>query len=51
MAEAKLAQQLAYLEQQVLYMVFIHQWKAHDSMDCGRCSKILGESGVEPNML
>jgi len=51
MTEAKLAQQLAYLEQEALYMVFIDLWKAYDAMDCGRCLEILEEYGVGPNML
>ena len=42
MTEEKLAQQLAYLEQQALYMVFIDLWKAYDAMDRGRCLDILG---------
>ena len=33
MAEAELVQQLMYLEQQALYMVFIDLWKAYDAMD------------------
>ena len=51
MTEAKLVQQLAYLEQEALYMVFIDLRKAYDAMDSGRCLEILEEYGVGPNML
>ena len=51
MTEAKLAQQLTYLEQHALYMVCIDLRKAYDVVDCGRCLGIIGEYGVGPNML
>ena len=46
-----MTQQLAYLEQEALYMVFIALRKTYDAMDRGRCLEILGEYGVGPNML
>ena len=49
--ETKLAQQLAYLEQKALYMVFIDMRKAYDAMNCGRCLEILEMNGVGPYML
>ena len=39
--EAKLAQQLAHLEQAPFYGVFINLRKAFDTMDHERCLKIL----------
>ena len=50
MMEIKLAQQLAYIEQEALYMVFIDLRKAYDTMDNGRCLKILEAYGVGPNI-
>ena len=49
--EAKLAQQLAWLEQQPLFGVFVDLRKAFDAMDRGRCIKILRGYGAGPNML
>jgi hypothetical protein len=49
--EAKLAQQLAHLEQTPFFGIFINLWKAFDAMDCGRCLKILALHGVGPKML
>ena len=48
--EVKLAQQLAYIEQEALYMVFIDLRKVYDAMDPGRCPKILEGYGVGPNI-
>ena len=50
-AEAKLAQQLAFREQEALFETFIDLRKAYDAMDRGRCLEILEEYGVGPNML
>jgi hypothetical protein len=49
--EAKLAQQLAHLEQRPFFGVFIDLKKAFDVMDRGRCLTILALHGVGPQML
>ena len=49
--EAKLAQQLAFLEQEPFYGVFIDLRKAYDAMDRERCLAILEGYGVGQNML
>ncbi len=49
--EAKLAQQLAHLEQRRFFGVFIDLKKAFDAMDQGRCLAILALHGVGPQML
>jgi len=49
--EAKLSQQLAYIEQQPLYGVYIDLRKAYDAMDRDRCVLIMKAYGVGPNML
>jgi hypothetical protein len=49
--EAKLAQQLAHLEQTPFFGVFINLRKASDAMDCGCCLEILALHGVGPKML
>ena len=49
--EAKLAQQLAWLEQHPLYGIFIDLRKAFDAMDRERCLEILRGYGAGPNML
>ncbi len=51
MLEAKLAQQLAHLEQVPFYGVFLNLKKAFDSMDCKRCLLILEGYGVGPKMI
>ncbi len=49
--EAKLAQQLAHLEQTPFFGIFIDLRKAFDTMDRGRCLQILVLQGVGPQML
>ncbi len=49
--EAKLSQQLAYLEQSPLYRIFIDLRKAFNAMDCERCLDLPQSYGVGPNML
>ncbi|KAL7536992.1 hypothetical protein ACHAWF_005620, partial [Thalassiosira exigua] len=49
--EAKLTQQLAWLEQHLLYGIFIDIRKAFDAMDRERCLDILAGYGVGQNML
>ena len=48
--EAKLAQQLAYLEQAPLYRIFVDLRKAYAAMDRDGCLMILKGYGVGPNM-
>jgi hypothetical protein len=49
--EAKLAQQLAHLEQVPFYGVFIDLKKAFDAMDREGCILILEGYGAGPNMV
>jgi hypothetical protein len=49
--KAKLAQQLAHLEQTPFFGVFIDLKKAFDAMDQGRCLAILALHGVSLQML
>ena len=44
--EAKLAQQLAFIERTPLYVIFIDLHKAYDAMHRGRCLEILRAAGV-----
>jgi hypothetical protein len=49
--EAKLAQQLAHLEQMPFFGIFIDLQKEFDAMDHGCCLEILALHGVGPKML
>ena len=49
--EVKPVQQLAYLEQQPLFGIFVDLKKAHNAMDRGKCLDILEDYGVEPKLL
>jgi len=49
--EAKLAQQLAFIEQEALYETFIDLRKAYNAMDRERCLEILEGYGIGPNIL
>jgi hypothetical protein len=49
--EAKLAQQLAHLEQTPFFGIFIDLRKVFDAVDCGCCLEILVLHGVGPKML
>ena len=49
--EAKLAQQLSYLELQPFYGVFLDLWKAFDAMDWERCIMVLEGYSAGPWMI
>ena len=49
--ETKLVQQLAYLEQALLYGIFLDLIKAYSAIHWDRCFLVLKGYGVEPNML
>jgi hypothetical protein len=49
--EAKLAQQLAWMGQELLYQVFINLRKAYDHLDQEWCLAIMTGYGVGPKLL
>ncbi len=49
--EAKLAQQLAYIEQEVFYGIFIDLKKSFDAMHCGQVLRLLRGYGVGPRAI
>ena len=49
--EAKFAQQLAFLEQDALYEIFIDLKKAYNAIDCKKRFEILKEYGVGSTIL
>ncbi len=49
--EVKLQQQLAWVDQEPLYQIYLDLRKAYDALDRGRCLKILAGYVVWPNLL
>jgi hypothetical protein len=49
--EVKLQQQLAWVDQEPLYQIYLDLRKAYDALDWGRCLKILAGYGVGSNLL
>ncbi len=49
--EVKLQQQLAWVDQEPLYQIYLDLRKAYDALDRGQCLKILAGYGVRPNLL
>jgi hypothetical protein len=49
--EVKLQQQLAWVEQEPLFQIYLDLRKAYDALDRGRCLEILAGYGVGPNLL
>ncbi len=49
--KAKLAQQLAWVEQKPLYQVFVDLRKAYDHLNCTKCLGIMTGYGVGPKLL
>ncbi len=49
--EAKLAQQLAWMEQEPLYQLFVDLRKAYGHLDWERCLAIMTRYGVGPKLL
>ncbi len=49
--EVKLQQQLAWVDQEPLYQIYLDLRKAYDALDWGRCLKILAGYCVGPNLL
>jgi hypothetical protein len=51
MIEAKLAQQLAWVEQEPLFQVFNDLCKAYNHLNCAKCLEIMTGYGVQPKLL
>jgi hypothetical protein len=49
--EVKLQQQLAWVDQEPLYQIYLDLRKAYDALDRGRCLEILAGYCVGPNLL
>jgi hypothetical protein len=49
--EAKLAQQLAWVEQEPLYQVFVDLCKAYDHLNQAKCLEVMTGYGVGPKLL
>ncbi len=49
--EVKLNQQLAWVDQEPLYQIYLDLRKAYDALDRGRCLEILAGYRVGPNLL
>jgi hypothetical protein len=49
--EVKLQQQLAWVDQEPLYQIYLDLRKAYDALDLERCLEILAGYGVGPNLL
>ena len=49
--EVKLNQQLAWLDQALLYQIYLDLKKAYDTLDRTQCLEILAGYGVGPNLL
>jgi hypothetical protein len=49
--EAKLAQQLAWVEQEPLFQVFVDLCKAYNHLNCTKCLEIMTGYGVGPKLL
>ena len=47
--EANLIQQLAYMREEVLYVIFLDLTKAYNALDRSRCLEILEGYGVGPS--
>jgi hypothetical protein len=47
----KLQQQLAWVDQEPLYQIYLDLRKAYDTLDWERCLEILAGYGVGPNLL
>jgi hypothetical protein len=49
--KAKLNQQLAWVDQEPLYEIYLDLRKVYDALDWGQCLEILAGYGVGPNLL
>jgi hypothetical protein len=49
--EVKLQQQLAWVDQEPLYQIYLDLRKAYDALDRGRCLEILARYDVGPNLI